>query len=367
MATRNTFSFVGKIVPIKDTDTFKGYTEQVFDSKWMNQRLRFNVIAGDNRHLVEINAGRWQDEKKNTVVYAVSKDKEKIQIPYEKRNDPAEIEKIAGYCIFTVDTDTYQHRQELKESKDEEALEASNKKRKHFIVGTDFLEWTKKVVYSDKIKDMTFRINGNINYSYSEKTGKYYSSYEVTKIYRVENDAKPTSSLNIHFYYTEGFMDKDSIEDYGKAIMNGYTQFYDSQTKAYWFTPMTVIMREDNLEKANETESLLSNFEDNAVCYTQLSCQAIDGAQKQDVTVADLPEKVQKAIALGLKDEKQALRDAGSQVYGEKVQEIRFDEIGSKMSEATAYEADVLVEKPHLKEDNKEDAVPFDVDEDDDI
>ena len=106
----SSFSFVGKIVPVKDTENFKGYTETVYDSKWMKQRLVFNFIAGDNRHLLEINAGKWQDDKKNTVIRTMSraaegKKSEKIQIPWDKRNDPETIETVAGNCIFTVDTD----------------------------------------------------------------------------------------------------------------------------------------------------------------------------------------------------------------------------------------------------------------------
>ena len=64
----NTFSFVGKIVPIKDTEKFKGYEEKMFPSGWMTQSLRWNVVAGDDRHLVMINAGRWKDDDKNSVI-----------------------------------------------------------------------------------------------------------------------------------------------------------------------------------------------------------------------------------------------------------------------------------------------------------
>ena len=169
----NTFSFVGKLVPVKDSENFKGYTETSYDSGWMKQRLVFNVVAGDNRHLVEINAGKWKDEKKNSTIYTMSrategKKSEKIQIPWDKRNDPETIDKVAGYRVFTIDTDTYAHREELKEAGDTAALEKSNEKRRHFLAGTDFCDFAKKVVYNEKIKDWVFRVNGTIVYSYSE-------------------------------------------------------------------------------------------------------------------------------------------------------------------------------------------------------
>jgi hypothetical protein len=161
-------------------------------------------------------------------------------------------------------------------------------------------------------------------------------------------------------------MNKESVEDSGKAILNGYTQFYDSQTKANWFAPIAVVMRESDLDVVETTEEVLNEFADSEVCYAMLSCQAINGAQKQDITIEDLPEKVQKAIKAGIMSEEQAIRNAGGQIYGDRIQEIRFDEIG-KMSEATVYEADALVEKPHVKKEETEADVETDIFGDDDI
>ena len=363
----NTFSFVGKIVPIKDTENFKGYTETTYDSGWMKQRLVFNIVAGDNRHLVEINAGKWKDDKKNSTIYTMSrategKKSEKIQVPWEKRNDPETIEKVAGYRVFTIDTDTYSHRESLKEAGDTEALAKSNEKRRHFLAGTDFCDFlTKKVVYNEKIKDWVFRINGNIVYNYSEKTGRYYMSYEVNKIYRVDESTEPTTDVSIEFYFADGFMDKDGIEDTGKAIMSGFTPFYDQNTQKNWFLPLSLIMRD--VENVDLTEELLSEFEDNEICKAVLSCKAINGAQRRNVNLEDLDEKTQKAVKAGLMSEAQAIKNAGGQVYGDVIQEIRFDKI-VKHSEATAYTLENMLEKPHKEEENVD---VFEDTEEDDI
>ncbi len=365
----NTFSFLGKLVPVKDTESFKGYTETTYDSGWMKQRLVFNVVAGDNRHLVEINAGRWKDDKKNSVIYTMSrategKKSEKIQISWDKRNDPESIEKVAGYRVLTIDTDTYSHREALKEAGDTEALEKSNEKRRHFLAGTDFCDFAKKVVYNEKIKDWMFRVNGNIVYNYSEKTGKYYQSYEVNKIYRVDESVEPTTDVNIEFYFADGFMDKDGVEDTGKAIMSGFTTFYDPNTKRDWFLPIALVMRD--VENVDLTEELLSEFEDNEICKAVLSCKAINGAQRRSVNLEDLDEKTQKAVKAGLMSEAQAIRNAGGQVYGDVIQELRFDKI-VKHSEGTVYTLENCIEKPHKVEEVEDDAVPFNMDEDDDI
>ena len=72
-------------------------------------------------------------------------------------------------------------------------------------------------------------------------------------------------------------------------------------------------------------KELLSEFEDNEICKAVLSCKAINGAQKRDINVEDLDERTQKAIKAGVMSEAQAIRNAGGQVYGERIQEMRFD------------------------------------------
>lgn len=375
------FNWVGKISPIKDTDKFKGYEEKVFDkSGWMTQKLRFNFIAGTNRHLVEINAGKFKDDKKNSVVYTYSKAEEgkksePIQIKWEKRNDPSEIEKVAGSRIFTVDTDTYQIRKALEENGEDEALEASKKKCRHFIAGCDFVDFAKKVVYSDKIKDWIFRIRGVVNYTYSESTGKYYTNYEVQKIYRVDESTEPSSELNVNFFFAEGAVDSSDYDETGKAIVSGFTPFYDGNTKKSWFAPISLVLRGDTDEKGKKRlavwEKVFSKFEDDEIRKINLTCARIDGAEKCDIKLEDLDEDTQMNIEAGLISLTDAIRDAGGQMYGDRIQEIRIEKLGrgsSKGSETTAYTIDDVNAKPH-KEEEKVEALDDDIDifEDEDI
>ena len=357
------FNMVGKIVPIKDTDNFKGYEEKVFDkSGWMTQKLRFNFVAGTNRHLLEINAGHFKEDKKNSVVYTYSKPEEgkksePIQIKWEKRNDPSEIEKVAGSRIFTVDTDTYQNRKAMEENGETEALEASKKKCKHFIAGCDFIDFARKVVYNDKIKDWTFRIRGNVNYSYSESTGKYYANYEVQKIYRVDESTEASSEININFFFAEGAMDSSDYDETGKAIVSGFTPFYDSNTKKSWFCPISLVIRGDKDEKGKKRiavwEKVFSKFEDDEIRKINLSCQKIDGAEKADIKLEDLDEDTQMNIEAGLITLADAIRDAGGQMFKERIQEIRIEKLGrgsAKGSETSAYTLDDVNAKPHKEE-----------------
>lgn len=348
----NVFNFVGHLRPVRDTESFKGFSKIDFKSGWMTERLRFNIIAGDNRHLVEINAGRWSQEDKNVIYTFEQVDGNNrgnhIRVPWNQRNNPEIIDKIVGWRIFTCDLDTYNHRQELKESGDTEALKASENKRKHFIAGTDFCEYVNKVVNSEKTKDWKFRVKGNINYTYSEKTGRYYSTYEVTKIYRVDDDKEPSSEVDMDFYFTEGAIDSGDFEEAGKAIVNGYTQFYDNTTKKNWFCPIGLVVR----DKVKGWEHTFNKFDGDEVRKIGLVCQKIDGAQRVDIKVEDLSEEVKENIEYGLITEEEAIRDAGGQMYGERIQEIRIVGLGrgyTKGSETTMYTVDDLERKPMME------------------
>ena len=371
----NTFSFVGYLKPIKEKENFKGFTATKFDSGWMTERLRFNVIAGDNRHLVEINAGRWQQEDKN-VIYGFTKPEngmkgEPFQIPWNERTNPDMIDRMFGWRVFTVDFDTYNHRQELEQSGDTEGLAKANSRRKHFLAGTDFCEYVNKVVNSDKIKDTKFRVNGTVNYTYSEKNDRYYSTYEVTKIYRVDDDKEPESTVNIDFYFAENPVDSEDYAETGKAIANGYTAFYDNFTKKNWYCPISLVMRfgtdDKGKKKVKGWEKIFGKFEDDTIRRMVLECEQIDGAQKVDISYDDLSDNTKEMIDFGIISLEDAIKDAGGSVYDDTIHEIRIKGPGkgfSKGSETTVYSLEDMKKKPS-KEVEKEKYTDLFDDEDD--
>ena len=353
----NTFSFVGYLKPAKNSETRKNFEVQTYDSGWMSERLRFTVVAGDNTHFVEINAGRWKQEDKN-VIYGFTKGDankkgEAVQIPWSQRNSESVIEKMAGWKIFTIDLDTYQHRKEVEESGDTEAIEKSNKKRKHFLAGTEFCEYVNKVINSEKIKDVKFRVSGNVNYTYSENKDRYYSTYEVTKIYRVDDSVEPSSEVNIDFYFAENCIDSTDYDETGKAIVSGWTPFYDSTTKKNWYCPITLAMRFGTDDKGKKQlkgwNKIFGKFEDDEIRRIVLSCEQINGAQKVDISYEDLDEDTRDNIDFGIITLEDAIRDLGGQMYGDRIQEIRISKPGrgfSKGSETTMYSLDDMKQKP---------------------
>lgn len=377
----NSFSFVGYLKPIKSTEKWNSFSTTKFDSGWMNERLVFNVRAGDNTHRVEINAGRWTDEKKN-VIYGFTKGDsnkkgEAIQIPWAKRNDPEVIENMAGWKVFTVDTETFNHRKELEEAGETEALEAANKKRKHFLAGTEFCEYVNRVVNSEKTKDMKFRVNGNVTYRYSEKNDQYYSAYEVTKIYRVDDDTPVSSEVNVEFYFAENAMDASDYSETGKAIVNGFTPYYESSLKKTCYCPVTLALRfgtdEEGTKKIKGWQKTFSKFEEDEIRKINLVCQQIDGAQRVTITYDDLDDDTKENIDFGLTTLEDVIAEMGGNMFGDKIQEIRIEKLGrgsSKGSETTVFTMEDMTKKPFKEEETEEDEEKVDLfaeDEDDDL
>ena len=187
----------------------------------------------------------------------------------------------------------------------------------------------------------------------------YYQTYEATKITRVDDNTDPSSEVNIDFYFAEGAIDIDSYDETGKAIVNGYTQFYDSITKKNWFAPISLTIRGETDEKGKKKlagwERVFSKFEDDKIRKIGLSCQNIDGAQRQDIKFEDLDEDTQANIECGLIELEDAIRDAGGQMYGDRIQEIRIEKLGrnwSKGSETTVFTVEDCIKKPHKQEES---------------
>lgn len=353
----NTFSFVGYLKPVKNSENRKNFDIKYYDSGWMSERLRFMVQADDNTHFVEINAGKWKDDSKN-VIYGYTKGDankkgEAVQIPWSQRNSESVIEKMAGFKIMTVDLDTYQHRKDVEDSGDVEAIAKSNNKRKHFLAGTEFCEYVNKLVNNEKVKDVKFRVNGNVTYIYSEKNDRYYSTFEVNKIYRVDDSVEPSSEVNIDFYFGKDCVDADDYDETGHAIVNGWTPFYDGNTKKNWYCPITLAMRFGTDDKGKKQlkgwKKIFDKFEDEEIRRIVLTCDQINGAQKVDISYDDLDEDTRDNIDFGIISLEDVIKDLGGQMYGDRIQEIRINKPGrgfTKGSETTMYTVDDMNKKP---------------------
>ena len=392
----NVFNFTGKISLPKETEKFKPIEKREFQSGWCNNTIKFNVISGTNRVLVMCQGGKWTNDSKNSVkTFGKSTTDESgkvtkgvsIEIPWAKRFDKAEIEKVAGFKKFVVDTGDYKERYKLQDLvkafengsvTDEQmeefnietledakaALEKSQAKRREFISEWDFAEFVAKLVSSDKYKSALFNISGNYETQYSADKDRFYTNYHVNRITLAAEDAEPKTEMKVDFYYGEDAWDDSNLEETGKVMVNGWFSYYDSSLKKNGFQNVAVVIREDNDKKRNALKRKFTVEE--GIKQIGLTLSVIEGAETIELTMDMLDDETREDIECGLLDWETVKKELGGRAIGDRISELRFTELTPKKNVAqdTIYSVDNMCPAKEDVEDEEEVTDIFD-DEDD--
>ena len=365
------FEIIGTLKAIKDNDKFSAMEVKDFNSGWQSTRYRWNVLSGSNRFMVEINGGKWSDDKKNRIMTLAKaepgKKAEKLEVKWEDRRSSDIIEKVAGFRIYTCNLLTYDERKALEEDDREEE---AKKKNHQFLEKTEFAALVKKVIDSGKYADAKFRILGTVDFQYSEKNNMYYRTLSVDKMYKVSDDTPCKAEMTLNTFYTEDAIDDSSYEDTKKYFFNCYTDYYFNSIKGNRFVPLTLVINGNGDEKAekkaNAFKKKLSEFDDEAtVRKCGLVCDMIDGAESLAITYDDLDEDTRDNIDMGLIELEDAIKALGGTMNGQRITEYRVKSLArnsAKGSEATVYSEDDLKKLPIVTD---EPAESVDIFEDD--
>lgn len=366
------FNFTGRISLLKETDKFKPIERKEFASSWTNTTVKFNCISGTNRVLMMCQGGKWTNDSKNSVKTFgksttdangnVTKGSA-IEIPWAKRFDASEVEKVAGFKKFVVDTGDYKERYKLQDlvkafengnvtddqleqfgidnlADAKAALEKSQAKRREFISEWDFAEFVAKLASSDKYKNRLFNISGNYEIQYSADKDRFYKNYHVNRITLAADDAEPKTEMKIDFIYGEDAWDDSNYEETNKVIVNGWVDYYDGNLKKRGFCDMAVVIREENDKKRNALKRKFT-CED---CIKQigLTLSVIEGAEVIELTMDMLDDETREDIECGLLDFEDVKRELGGRAIGDRISELRFTELTPKKNVAqdTVYTAD---------------------------
>jgi hypothetical protein len=325
---------------------------------------------------LEVSALVWKDEKKNKVYTLKSvegaKD-EKMTVEWANRLNPDVIESVPGYKRFVVDTDTFAHRKELEDSGLDEELEKSKKKRKEFIHESDFIDYLIKVLDNERSKDMIFRINGTAEYSYGANKDMYYRSFVPQKIVRVSDDAEQSCTGSMKLYFTEGAVDETYSDETGDYIINAFVDYYDQNAKMTAFAPISVKIATDH-KMANGFKKRFSKAEGDEIKELGVAVNFVNGAKQVDITMDMLSDEQREAIEDGMITFEELKRELGGKANGDRVTEIRLTGLMKGYASGvqdTMYSIADLRKRPikdaPKAEESEDSALPFDVDEDDDI
>lgn len=358
----NQFVIYGKISPMKETEKFKPINRNTYESsKWTNTTVRFNVISNTNRIMCMTQGGKYIDDAKN-IVKTYGKDPDAngkrpmIEIPWEKRFDQDQIDKVAGFRHFVVDLDNRVTRNNLVnlvkafekgEATDEminetgydtleaakEALEKSNKRRHVFITEWDFAEYMAKVAVSEKIKGKIFRITGTQDIQYSK--GTFYSNYKINRV-ELANDAEMSAAMNIDFFFADDCIDDED----GIARINGWSTYYDSGLKKSGFYPTCIVSRGGEKEiKGLKRKLSVGECE---IANIGLVVNIIDGAEVLPITYDDLSDEDKADIDDGFITLEEIQRASNGGKIGDRITELRYSGLNPRKRsvEDTTYTVD---------------------------
>jgi len=355
------FEFVGKLSIGKESEKFKPYEEKDYPSGWTKRSIKFNVIAGDNRHLLTVDGGCFKDGHGDVYLYSkgsVDSNNKKIKgeaftIPFKERFTSKKLAEVAEFKKFIIDLEQPNRRYLLEkalekindgtsitneeltvmgvESQDniKDELEKSKKKRHEFITEYDYAEFIHKVVTSDKYKNKMFKVLGNIETTYSDKNKKFYTNMIPSRIYLAKDDEPVISEATITLYYNQNSLDDGSLEEKEKYYINGYTFDYDKNRKKNIPCPITIVINkaDENDDKSKKTTGIyLKQFivDDDTWKEIGVKVKLINGAQKTEITEDMLTELQQELLLLGEITLDDIRKELGGEVYGERIQENQF-------------------------------------------
>lgn len=371
----NQFVFYGKIVPIKATEKFAPIDRKNFQSGWTNTTCKFNVISGTNRIMCVAQGGKWVDDNKNVIKTTGQAPegggkRETVTIPWDKRFDQDQIDKVAGFRHYVVDLEDYNTRKNLRNivkafedgtvtdemieeygydtaEKAKEALDKSNKRRHVFINAWDFAEYMTKVVVSEKIKDRIFKISGNQEISYNN--GKFYSNYMINRV-ELASGAEQDTNMIVDFY----FADDCVSENDGIAYLNGWSTYFDSSLKKNGFYPISVAIRNEKDIKLAKKKFVVDESE---IANVGLAVSVIDGADRMEITMDDLDDETREEIEAGWVTFEEVVRAMGGNKLGDRVTELRFAGLNprKKQVEDTTYSVDDMKPAMNVIDDEDED------------
>lgn len=398
----NTFELVGRLAMGKESEKFTPFEKSLGKNNpnWENVSLKFTVIAGDNRHFLDIRGGHMKDGTGKIYAFTkTGKDNEgrkvkgeSIQVAWADRFKPEILEDIAEFKKFILDLEEPKRRFELEKAvekfkdgsiTDEEltqlgidnpikALEDSRKKRKEYIAESDYAEILYKLISSGKYTDRLFTIKGNIEYT--EYKGEFYKHMIPTRIYLAEKDAIPSSLGQMTVFFNENCVDTSSFKDENKIYINTYTRNYDSKRKEDIPCPVQLVL---DCTK-NDTDSKIKGFnnliqkqfesaKDGKWKTIGVKVKLLNGSQKMELTDDMLNDFQREMLELGATTKEEIIRENGGDIYGNKIEETVIINVArgfTKGSQDTIYTDQDFVLK-EIEEDKRSNEATKENDEED--
>lgn len=362
MAKGNTFSIVGEIKKIKDTPNFHPYEEKSYDSGWASKSLKVLVHSGNSNLFSEVTCLYKSDFSNNVFTMvnekqADGKIKAKgIQIPFEKRLTDPRLKDVCGFKKFIIDADPNHMKRKvlenamakIKEGKDVTKemkelgiesvsliagmLKESKAKVSEYISEYDFIEDLRERIENGDFEGVKVRISGSTEYTYSEKTMKFYGARKINRVEVMPESTPASAEEDITFFITPQTTEDVSLEG-EKVILRGFVQQY-YHNKKNGFKGDVFVPYDLTLLNNKVASTVVNKFSvDEGVKVIDLKVDLIDGADTVRLGYDDLDEELKEMVDMELMDLKDAIAEmtGGKEVMGNKVKENRIKKVRSKI------------------------------------
>lgn len=64
------FEMIGRLSMPKATEKFEPFVKKKYESGWIRKQLMFNMTCGDNRHMLSVTSGAFDDEHGDVYTYS---------------------------------------------------------------------------------------------------------------------------------------------------------------------------------------------------------------------------------------------------------------------------------------------------------
>jgi hypothetical protein len=356
----NNFNFVCKLGIPQETEKFKPYTKDKYESGWIKETLRVTAKTDESSVLLNFEGGYYEKAFKITTYGNGTKKAdgsfvkgEKIEVAWEDRKKKSILDKVSNNAKITFDLSSNGERyyltnaiKKLKEStaNDEEKIEIQNrfesldvsileeKLKELESLKTEFISYVDMIAFLKtelpKHKEMRFRVTGNVEYS--EYNGKTYRRFIPKKIEK-SFETKEVLKGQVDIFFNSSSLDGSIFEDSKKYILNGWTKNYDGQLKKEIYVPTTFIFDASKLdlnkpEHKARVDFLVDDFtvDDDKIYQLQYEVKFMQGAERKSFTEDDLTDYQKRQIASGQIDFDEIKRRAGGFKLGDRIDETRL-------------------------------------------
>lgn len=200
--------------------------------------------------------------------------------------------------------------------------------RKEFITIWDMIEYLETVLDGyDKPITATGRFV--LRPGTGKSSDKVFREFQLQNVYAVGENYEPRLNMNLDLYYDRDSMDKRSVKDDGKIIMNCYTPQWvaaDGETKMFEipvvFNTAVLDMTKEKHKKIYDYKMRYLETKSRNPVHMNWSIGVVNGAEEVPFSIDTLTDVQREQIELGMST-LDDFRQRGS-IYGQRINELRL-------------------------------------------